>query len=152
VRRVFVNDSAYRRAKSLVGRLIDGDLSCENNAQPPRTLLSKNGGESSMSETTAKPMTRTEMIASLASSTGLTKQQVNDFFEELVKLIADQLKAGGPGVVNIAGLMKVKVTRKPAQPERRGPNPFTGEETVFKAKPAQNVVKISPLKRLKDSV
>jgi len=105
-----------------------------------------------MSETTDKAMTRTEMVAALASSTGLTKQQVNEFFEELVKLVSDQLKDGVPGVVNLAGLMKIKVTRKPAQPERPGRNPFTGEETVLKAKPAQNVVKISPLKRLKDAV
>ena len=105
-----------------------------------------------MSETTTKPMTRTEMIASLANSTGLSKQQVNDVFEELVKLIADQLKEGGPGVANIGGLMKVKVVRKPAQPEREGVNPFTKEKTIFKAKPAQNVVKITPLKKLKDSV
>jgi nucleoid DNA-binding protein len=105
-----------------------------------------------MSEATTKSMTRTEMIASLANSTGLSKQQVSDLFEELVKLIADQLKPGGPGVANIAGLMKVKVVRKPAQPERRGINPFTKEETVFKAKPAQNVVKVTPLKKLKDSV
>jgi nucleoid DNA-binding protein len=105
-----------------------------------------------MSETTTKPMSRTEMIASLANSTGLSKQQVSDVFEELVKLIASQLKAHGPGVANIAGLMKVKVIRKPAQPERKGVNPFTKEETIFKAKPAQNVIKITPLKRLKDSV
>jgi nucleoid DNA-binding protein len=105
-----------------------------------------------MSETTTKPMTRTEMITSLASSTGLSKQQVSDFFEELIKLIADQLKEGGPGVANIGGLMKVKVVRKPAQAERKGLNPFTKEETIFKAKPAQNVVRITPLKKLKDSV
>ncbi len=64
-----------------------------------------------MSETTTKPMTRTEMIASLASRTGLSKQQVSDLFEELVKLISDQLKEDGPGVANIGGLMKVKVVR-----------------------------------------
>ena len=35
---------------------------------------------------------------------------------------------------------------------RKGINPFTGEETMFKAKPALNVVKILPLKGLKDMV
>lgn len=105
-----------------------------------------------MSEATAKPLTRTEITAALADRTGLSKQQVNDFFDELMGLIGDQLKEGGPGVVNLAGLMKIKVVRKPAQPERPGTNPFTGEPTVFKAKPAQNVVKISALKKLKDSV
>ena len=31
-------------------------------------------------------------------------------------------------------------------------NPFTGEETMFKAKPARNIVKIRPLKNLKEMV
>lgn len=105
-----------------------------------------------MNDSNAKPMTRSEMISGLSTKTGLTKQQVNEVFEELVGMIAENLKEGAPGVLNIAGLMKVKVVRKPAQPEREGINPFTKETTIFKAKPAQNVVKISPLKRLKDAV
>ena len=90
-----------------------------------------------------KPLTKSEMINQLATKTGLTKQQVNDLFEELVGMIAENLKEGSPGVLNVAGLMKVKVVRKPATPEREGINPFTKEKTIFKAKPASNVVKIS---------
>jgi len=48
--------------------------------------------------------------------------------------------------------MKIKVIRKPATKARKGINPFTGEETMFKAKPARNVVKVLPLKGLKDMV
>ena len=48
--------------------------------------------------------------------------------------------------------MKIKVVRKPATEEREGINPFTKEKTIFKAMPARNVVKISPLKGLKDMV
>ncbi len=48
--------------------------------------------------------------------------------------------------------MKLTVLRKPATKARKGINPFTGEETTFKAKPARNVVKIRPLKNLKDMV
>jgi nucleoid DNA-binding protein len=48
--------------------------------------------------------------------------------------------------------MKVEVKRKPATKARKGINPFTGEETMFKAKPARNVVKVRPLKKLKDMV
>jgi hypothetical protein len=48
--------------------------------------------------------------------------------------------------------MKIKLVHKPAVPERRGINPFTKEETTFKAKPARNVVKVQPLKGLKDMV
>jgi len=37
-------------------------------------------------------------------------------------------------------------------PARKGLNPFTKEEVIFKAKPARNVVKIQPLKSLKEMV
>ncbi len=67
-------------------------------------------------------------------------------------LIGKGLGKRGPGVFNVPGLMKVKVIRKPATKARKGINPFTKEETVFKAKPARNVVKIQPLKALKDMV
>lgn len=105
-----------------------------------------------MSATATKPMTKTEIVNALAESTGLTKQQVNDFFEELISLIGKSLQDGGPGVFNLSGIMKVKVVRKPAKPEREGIDPFTKEPRVFKAQPAKNVVKISALKKLKDVV
>ncbi len=105
-----------------------------------------------MSATATKPMTKTEIVNALAESTGLTKQQVNDFFEELVVLIGKNLQDGGPGVFNLSGIMKVKVVRKEAKPEREGIDPFTKESRVFKAQPAKNVVKISALKKLKDVV
>ena len=47
---------------------------------------------------------------------------------------------------------KTTAKRKPATKARKGINPFTGEETIFKAKPARNVVKIRPLKKMKDMV
>ena len=105
-----------------------------------------------MSESTANPMNRTEVINALANKTGLTKQQVGGLLDELKNLIADNLKDGGPGVFNLPGLMKIKVTRKPALPERPGKHPFTKEDIMLKAKPAYSVVKIVPLKGLKDAV
>jgi len=99
-----------------------------------------------------KPMTKTEIITALCEATELSKQQVSGLLEELGKLIGTNLNEAGPGVFNVPGLMKIKVVRKPATPERKGINPFTKEETVFKAKPARNVVKILPLKGLKDMV
>ena len=73
-------------------------------------------------------------------------------FEDLAALIAKNLKKSGPGVFTIPGLSKIKVVRKPATKARKGINPFTQEEMMFKAKPARNVVKIYPLKALKDMV
>jgi hypothetical protein len=48
--------------------------------------------------------------------------------------------------------MKIKVVRKPATKARPGVNPFTKEPTIFKAKPARNVVKVLALKNLKGMV
>jgi nucleoid DNA-binding protein len=108
--------------------------------------------ENQEAATPKKPMTKTEIVASLAESTELSKQQVAGLFDELAKLIATNLSADGPGQFAIPGMMKIKVVRKPATEERKGINPFTKEETVFKAKPARNSVKIVPLKGLKDMV
>ena len=100
----------------------------------------------------SKPMTKTEILTALAEATDLSKKEVASVFDELGTLIGKNLGRRGPGVFSVPGLMKVKVVRKPATKARKGINPFTKEETVFKAKPARNVVKILPLKALKDMV
>ncbi|MCR9199198.1 MAG: HU family DNA-binding protein [Planctomycetaceae bacterium] len=99
-----------------------------------------------------KPMTKSEMLNSLAEANDMSRKEVSDFLDSLGELIGKNLSKKGPGVVNIPGLMKIKVVRKPATKERPGINPFTKEPTVFAAKPARNVVKITPLKGLKDMV
>ena len=99
-----------------------------------------------------KPMSKTEIYATLAEATGLTKQQVGGLFDELAKLIGKNLGNDGPGSFAIPGLLNIKVVRKPATEERKGINPFTKEEITIKAKPAKNVVKVTALKGLKDSV
>ena len=99
-----------------------------------------------------KPMTKSEILTALSESSGLSKKEVAGVFEGLASLIGKNLSKRGAGVFTIPGLMKVKVVRKPATKARKGINPFTKEDTIFKAKPARNVVKILPLKGLKDMV
>jgi nucleoid DNA-binding protein len=99
-----------------------------------------------------KPMKKTEIMVALSEATGLTKQQVASLFDELAKLIAKNLGGDGPGAFAIPGLMQIKAVHKAATPERKGLNPFTKQETVFKAKPARSVVKVVPLKGLKEMV
>ena len=99
-----------------------------------------------------KPMTKSEILASLSDSSGFTKKEISGIFEDLSGLIGKSLNKRGPGVFTIPGLSKFKVVRKPATKARKGINPFTKEEMMFKAKPARNVVKILPLKALKDMV
>ena len=103
-------------------------------------------------KTAKKPMTKSEIVSGIADTTGLTKKDVNSVFEAMAAQIKKNLGRSGPGAYTMPGLMKLVVQRKPATQARKGINPFTGEETMFKAKPARNVVKIRPLKNLKDMV
>lgn len=100
----------------------------------------------------AKPMTKSEIIGEIAEKTELTKKQVGSVFDAMSEQIKKSLGKRGPGAYAVPSLMKLTVVRKPATKARKGINPFTGEETTFKAKPARNVIKIRPLKNLKDMV
>lgn len=73
-------------------------------------------------------------------------------FDGLQEVIKNDLGKRGPGLFVVPGLLKIKVINKPATKARKGINPFTGEETMFKAKPARRVVKAQALKKLKDMV
>jgi nucleoid DNA-binding protein len=100
-----------------------------------------------------KPTTKSETLNYIAEATELTRRDVSAVFDALSTLIKRDLKGRGrPGVYTVPGLMKIKVVRKPATRARKGTNPFTGEEMMFKAKPARNVVKVLPLKGLKEMV
>lgn len=99
-----------------------------------------------------KTRTKSQVMGDIADKTGLTKKEVASVFEAMSDLIRKDIGRRGPGVFTVPGLMKIRVVRKPATKARKGINPFTGEEMIFKAKPARNVVKVSALKGLKDMV
>lgn len=103
------------------------------------------------SKSSKKPTTKSEVFAYISEKTDLKRKDVVAVFDALTNLIEHDLKKG-PGIFNVAGLMKIKVINKPAVPARKGINPFTKEEVLFKAKPARNVVKVQALKPLKDMV
>lgn len=102
--------------------------------------------------TTAAAYTKSEILSYISEETGLTKKECSTVLEALSNVIHQQLKSRGPGQAIIPGLLKIKRVKKPATKARKGINPFTGEETMFKAKPARNVIKIRPLKKLKEMV
>lgn len=99
-----------------------------------------------------KPMAKSALYAELAKTTDLSRKQVGQVFDALMKVIKQELGKKGPGVAGIPGLLKIKVVHKKAVPARIGINPFTKQEQEFKAKPARNVVKAVALKALKDMV
>jgi nucleoid DNA-binding protein len=99
----------------------------------------------------ARARTKSDILTNVATETGLTRKDVGSVLESITTLIKKDLKKG-PGVFTLPGLIKLKVVHKPATKARKGLNPFTGEEMMFKAKPAKNVVRARPLKALKDAV
>lgn len=100
--------------------------------------------------TIKEKMTKTQIMASIADSTGLSKKQVGDVLAELETLIEGSIKKRAVGEFTLPGLMKITTVKKPAVKARKGINPFTGEETMFKAKPASVAVKVRPLKKMKE--
>ena len=100
--------------------------------------------------TTAKAATKTEILTKIAETTSLSRKQVASVFDALSDQIKLAMGKKGPGVFAVPGLMKIMAIQKPATPAHKGINPFTKQEQLFKAKPARKVIKVRPLKALKD--
>lgn len=100
----------------------------------------------------AKAPTKSEILVNIAEETQLSRKQVASVFDALANQIKNSLGKKGAGIFTVPGLMKLTVRHKPAQKARKGIDPFTKQEKMFKAKPASKVVKIRPLKNLKDMV
>ncbi|MES0327785.1 MAG: HU family DNA-binding protein [Gammaproteobacteria bacterium] len=96
--------------------------------------------------------TKTQLFLHIAEETGISRKDVANVFESLGNVIEGHVKNRGVGEFKIPGLMKVKINKKPATKARKNvPNPFKpGELMDVKAKPARKVVKVLPLKALKD--
>ena len=99
-----------------------------------------------------KPPTKSEILGHISTDTGLTRKEVTAVFESLNGLMKRNLSSRGPELFTMPGLFKVKVVKKPATKARKGVNPFTGEEMMFKAKPARKTVKVLALKGMKEMV
>jgi len=89
-------------------------------------------------------MTRTEVIESLSTRTGMEKREVKRFLECLTELVEDAMRNGGE--VPLKGLGKFKVQHRKA---RVGRNPLTGDAIQI---PAKTVGKFTIAKSLKDLV
>lgn len=99
----------------------------------------------------AEPMTKSQIITQISEKIDdVNKKQVGQVLDELAVIMEGHLKKRGAGQFTLPGLLKVVTQKKPATKARKGVNPFTGQETTFAAKPARTVVKIRPLKKLKD--
>lgn len=95
---------------------------------------------------------KTQILNQISENTELPRKQVAAVLEELSDLMEGHLKKRACGEFVMPGLFKAVTVKKPAKKARKGINPFTGEETMFAAKPASIAVKIRPLKKLKEMV
>jgi nucleoid DNA-binding protein len=93
---------------------------------------------------------KTQILDQIAASTALSRKQVAAVLDGLTAVIDAHVKKNAVGEFVLPGLLKISTVRKPATKARKGINPFTKEEVMFKAKPATTVVKVRPLKGLKD--
>jgi nucleoid DNA-binding protein len=95
-------------------------------------------------------MTKSQIFTDIGEATELSRKQVASVFDELESMIGRSIGKKALGEFTVPGLMKVTTVKKKAKKARKGINPFTGEEQMFKAKPASIAVKVRPLKKLKE--
>lgn len=98
----------------------------------------------------AERQNKTQILAQISEATELSKKQVQAVLDELTNVIEGHIKKKGVGEFVLPGLLKIITVKKPATKARKGINPFSGEEVMFKAKPASTSVKVRPLKKLKE--
>lgn len=98
----------------------------------------------------SKVYTKGTLLSTLSERTGVARKDVGAILTELTVIVEGHLKRGGPGKFTLPGMLKMTVKNVPARKARKGINPFTGEPTTFKAKPASRKVRVTALKALKE--
>jgi nucleoid DNA-binding protein len=115
----------------------------------------RKAAKKSAPKTAAKPvkgvLSKSALIKHLAGTSGAAAKDVRAVIAALEDTIHSAVGKRGGRTFVLPGLLKITVVNVPAKPKRKGVNPFTGEETVFKAKPATVKVKVRPMKKLKDA-
>jgi len=97
-----------------------------------------------------KPFGKAEIVRNIAEMSCLSKKDAAMAMDALLEIIECHLKKRAPGEFTLPGVAKFRVMHKPATKARQGVNPFTGAPMTFAAKPARNVIKVRPLKKIKD--
>jgi nucleoid DNA-binding protein len=96
-------------------------------------------------------LTKSALVAHLAEAAQVAAKDARALLAALESAIHASISKKGAGTFVLPGLLKITVTKVAAKPARKGINPFTGEATTFKAKPATVKVKVRPMKKLKDA-
>ncbi len=92
-----------------------------------------------------KPMTKSEIAATLAEKVGITKKQVNQFFEAQAELAYKQAK----NQFVIPGIGKLVLSERPARKMVMRFGPDAGKEKLI---PKKKVLKFRVAKAAKDAI
>lgn len=114
--------------------------------------MAKEKAEAKAEAKVVKSITKSQFMTEIASQTGKTKKEAEEFFLAMTNVIVKQLSTKGPGAVTVPGLFKLKAKRvKAVKGGKLVPNRFKpGEMTVTKDKPAHTKVTARPMKTLKE--
>lgn len=101
----------------------------------------------------AQKQSKVQILKSISEQTGLTMNQVKSVFAAAGHIAKCHLIKKGSGEFAVPE-MAIKVVRKikPATKARQGRNPLTGEAMTIAAKPKRDVIKVRPLKALKEVI
>ncbi len=104
--------------------------------------MKKSTSKSRSKKTSAKPITKSQLVTHMSEKLGITKKQASDFFDELANVGYKEAKKG----FTIPGFGKLVLVKRKA---RQGRNPATGETIKI---PAKTVVKFRVAKACKDAI
>lgn len=98
-----------------------------------------------------RDMTKTEFERAVADVAGVEKRTAAAVLDALEEVVTNNVRRGEAVTIR-PGFIKVSRKDVKARKAREGTNPFTGEPTVFKGRPASKTAKVTALKKLKDGV
>ena len=121
---------------------------------PAKKVVAKKAAAPKVAAKPAGPVkaryNKSQIVQEIADFTEVARKEVGKVLAHLEDIIARHVSPKGPGEFVLPGILKINAVKKPAKKARKGVNPFTGEEVMFKAKPATTAVKVRPLKKLKE--
>lgn len=118
-----------------------------------RTKKAKNKTPILQLKAIPQKQSKMQILKNISEHAGLTLKQVKTVFTMAGHIAKCHIIKNGSGEFAIPE-MAIKIVRKtkPATKKRQGRNPMTGETITIAAKPKRDVIKVRPLKSLKEAI
>jgi nucleoid DNA-binding protein len=123
----------------------------KKSAKKPVRKAAKKSAPKAAAAPVKSVLSKSALVHHLAGTSGAAAKDVRAVIAALEETIRASIGKKGPRTFVLPGILKITAVAVPAKKARKGINPFTGEETVFKARPATVKVKVRPMKKLKDA-